>query len=120
MGAAILIDLPWPKAALSPNARVHYMAKHRATKAYRQACALEALSQGLRKLSRNKIEAIVTFYPPAGHRYDGDNLIARFKAGQDGLADVCGVDDSKWRVEYMMGDIERGGRVTVWIAPEDK
>jgi len=39
---------------------------------------------------------------------DLDNAIARLKAGIDGLADVLGVDDSRWVMTFAMADEVRG------------
>ena len=115
----MIINLPWPSAALSPNGRLSWMAKHTKTKRYRQTCGYHALSQGLGILDQKELKVQITFHPPHRYRYDTDNLIARFKAGQDGIVDVCGVDDADWEVTYKRGDVEPGGRVEVWLGIDD-
>lgn len=56
----------------------------------------------------------LTFTPPTRRRFDLDNLLARMKAGLDGLADVLGVDDSRWTLEISKAD-QVGGYVQVEI-----
>lgn len=103
------ITLPWPKRELSPNARVHYFAKARAVKAYRTGCGWEAKAQGLRRIEADSLQVIITFHPPDRRRRDRDNMITSLKAGCDGVADVLGVDDSKWVPTYHVGEpVKRG------------
>lgn len=87
----IVIDLPFPPAALSPNKREKWE-KIVAIKAYRNAVGQ------LAKSVRNQAPALfplkapvqmrVVFMLSDRRRRDADNLIARFKAGQDGLVDA--------------------------------
>lgn len=42
--------------------------------------------------------------------------MAAMKAGLDGLADVLGVDDSRWRTSYEMSP-DIGGMVKVEVLP---
>lgn len=46
----------------------------------------------------DQVLVTLTFCPPIKRHHDADNLIARFKAGQDGLADLIGIDDRHWRM----------------------
>lgn len=108
------VVLPWPSPALSPNARVHHMALFRAKKAYRHACGMQAIAQGARAIKAERIKVHITFYRPDRRAYDKDNLIARFKAGQDGLADVLKVDDSRWDVTHEIAK-DIGGMVRVEV-----
>ena len=48
----------------------------------------------------------VVFHPPARRRYDADNLMARMKAGIDGLRDAHAIPDDT-------ADVLRIGRVEV-------
>lgn len=49
---------------------------------------------------------------------DDQNLIAAMKSGLDGLADVLGVDDSKWHVTHDPYSTEViGGMVKVEVLP---
>jgi len=106
--------MPWPSTDLSPNARVHWAVLARSKKAYREACGWQAKAQGARRLSAERLEVTFTFYPPTKRRIDLDNCIARMKAGIDGIADVVGVDDSKWRMSFEIAP-HVGGMVKVTI-----
>lgn len=110
------ITLPWPSHALSPNARGSWRRKAQAVKAYRKACAEAAWQQGVNPTSGLQVD-MVTFCPPDARAYDDDNLIARFKAGRDGLADALGVDDKTFRPSYAMGAKTPGGAVRVTLSP---
>ena len=55
----------------------------------------------------------VTFHPPDARRRDLDNAVAAFKAGQDGLADAWGVDDSAFHFHYAFGASVKHGTVVV-------
>jgi crossover junction endodeoxyribonuclease RusA len=59
----------------------------------------------------------LTFYPPNRRARDADNCLAAMKSGLDGLADVLGVDDSKWRITFEMADTI-GGMVKVEVKNE--
>ena len=65
-------------------------------------------------MQADKLHLSLTFYAPTRRAYDLDNALARMKAGLDGLADVLGVDDSKWSLSIARGDTT-GGSVTVVI-----
>lgn len=106
--------MPWPPADLSPNARAHWAVLARAKKKYREECGWHARSQGARRMSAERLDVTFTFYPPTKRRIDLDNCIARMKAGIDGIADVVGVDDSKWRMSFEIAP-HVGGMVKVTI-----
>lgn len=108
------IVLPWPPKALSPNARQHWAALANAKRAYRRACAWQAAEQGVRHTPAEKIAMSLVFVPPDRRRRDWDNLIASMKAGLDGLADVLGVDDSRFRITSELAE-GPGGFVRVGI-----
>ena len=110
----IVFNLPWPPSALSPNGRLHWSKLAKAKKSYRAACANTAISQGGRKLTADALAVRVTFVPPDRRARDTDNMIASVKAGLDGLADVLGVDDSKWQLTISRTD-EVGGMVKVEV-----
>lgn len=116
----LTVNLPWPPSALSPNARHgHWGQLARAKAQYRRACAFVALAQGARSLkgSCERLSVHLTFVPPNRHHRDDDNLIAAMKSGLDGLADVLGVDDSKWHVTHDPVSVaEIGGFVRVAVA----
>lgn len=87
------ITLPWPPVELNPNSRVHYQALARAKKAYRSACGWCVKEQGAPSDLPIPLPITLEFYPPDRRSYDQDNLLARFKAGMDGLADGLKIDD---------------------------
>lgn len=107
------VTLPWPPNDLSPNARVHFMARARVAKEYRRSCAWLAKKSALTRVECESLQVIITFHPPSKRRRDLDNCVAAFKAGADGLADILGVDDSKWLPEYRMDEPVKGGLVVV-------
>jgi len=91
----ILLSLP-PKA-LSPNARVHYMARAKSAKLYREAGAWEAVSAMRRAKIRPPKAKKATVRYTAVHkvrrRRDHDNLIASMKPALDGLVDSGLLED---------------------------
>ena len=98
----IVIDLPWPPKELSPNARVHRMAKARAARTYRQDCGwatVEALG-GIHRCPRvtgEALELIAEFRMPDKRWRDADNLLAMIKSGIDGVCDATGINDRAFR-----------------------
>lgn len=110
------LTLPWPPTTLSPNTRQHWSKLASAKKAYRHACAIVARSQGARRLEVERLHLTLTFLPPTRRAYDLDNLLARMKSGLDGLADVLGVDDSRWSLTIQKGD-DVAGVVNVEVLP---
>lgn len=108
------ITLPWPPKELSPNARKHFMAAYKAKKAYRKTCAWQAVEQGATKLDAERLHVHFEFHKPTRRAMDLDNAMARMKSGIDGLADVLGVDDSKWTMSMSFAETVGGFvRVTV-------
>ncbi|RWR28820.1 endodeoxyribonuclease RusA [Sinirhodobacter populi] len=110
------ITLPFPYNGLSPNDRhKHWSEKARAVKRYRRDCAAFAMERGAHKLS-GPFRLSVTFCPKSrGPLPDMDNLVASFKAGQDGLADVLHVNDRDLAVTYAIGERCKDGGVIVDI-----
>ncbi|SDU74742.1 RusA family crossover junction endodeoxyribonuclease [Pseudomonas mediterranea] len=108
------MTLPWPPKELSPNARVHWRQKHKHAKAYRRTCGLIALALDAPRLIGKKY-FWVTFCPPNRRSYDDDNLVARFKAGRDGIADGLGIDDRNFVTTINIGEPVPGGAVRVHI-----
>lgn len=108
------MTLPWPPKELSPNARVHWRQKHKHAKAYRRTCGLIVLALDASRLTGKKY-FWVTFCPPNRRSYDDDNLLARFKAGRDGIADGLGIDDKNFITTITIGNPVPGGAVRVHI-----
>lgn len=107
--------LPWPPKELSPNQRLHWSKVAKAKAAYRAACGWTAKEQGAQKIKADRLHVAFTFYPPNRQRRDLDGCISRMKAGIDGLADVLGVDDSKWSMAFELST-EIGGMVRVEVS----
>jgi crossover junction endodeoxyribonuclease RusA len=110
------ITLPWPPPILSPNARTHYIALSKAKKAYRQACGWCVKEQGAPADLPIPLPIQIDFYPPDRRSYDRDNLLARFKAGLDGLADGLKIDDKHFIPTIRLMQ-EIGGMVKVTLGP---
>jgi crossover junction endodeoxyribonuclease RusA len=111
------LTLPWPPSDLSPNARTHWARLAKAKRDYRSACAWTARGQGAVRLDADRLHLTLEFVPPNRRAYDLDNCLARMKSGLDGLADVLGVDDSRWTLTICKAPAgEIGGLVRVGIA----
>jgi len=129
----IEITLGWPPPELSPNARVHWAKLASIKKTYRLACAAQTREQGA-KLNRTKKPIIpglpacgfvfapvlleLEFYKPNRRAMDRDNLLARMKAGLDGVCDALGVDDRIFSVVTIRVSDDIGGFVKVRLFEE--
>lgn len=109
------IELPWPPAALSPNARSRsHWPKTRAL-AKAKAWAWIA-AQGTKAPAGDTIPLLLTFYPPQRRTRDKDNLMASAKPYLDGIAAAWGVDDSTFDPRVQIGEPVKGGKVVVTLA----
>jgi crossover junction endodeoxyribonuclease RusA len=115
MQAVTRIVLPWPPTGLSPNARNHWAKVAKLKKVYREECAWQAKAQGAKPIKADKLHLTLTFHAPTKRAYDLDNALARMKSGLDGLADVLGVDDSRWALTIQKAETI-GGHVVVEVA----
>ena len=118
----IELVLGWPPSNLSPNARLHWAKLARAKKQYRNACFSVSKEQ-LKKFNTDSIpEKLVlemTFIPPDRRSYDRDNLVARMKAGIDGLADALKINDKRFNTVISTMDTDYlGGFVRIRILQE--
>lgn len=111
------ITLPWPNRDLHPNSRVHWGRRARAAKKARHDAQWAAQAAGVRHIDAKGLEVTVTFHPPSNHRRDVDGLLSNVKSYLDGIADVCGVDDSKWSIKPLRGAVVKNGEVRVLIQP---
>ncbi len=68
-------------------------------------------------MNAKALHVTLTFYAPTRRSYDLDNALSSLKAGVDGLADVLGVDDSKWSLTIRKGGTV-GGYVHVVVEPK--
>lgn len=101
MAATLRIELSYPAAALSPNARVHHMALWRA----KRDAKIEATWATKAAIGRDKfaggenIPVTITAHPILGkERKDDDNMAASCKAALDGVAAALGVNDKHFRI----------------------
>lgn len=114
------IILPWPDKRLNPNSRVHWRVKAPVTAKARGDAKLatyEAMG-GLREVRSalhgdHKIGLTVTFYPPDRRHRDDDGMIGAFKAARDGIADALGVNDRRFRPQYVFAEPDKPGRIEV-------
>ena len=114
-----VIELPWPDRVLSPNARVHWAKKAKATKAARNDASWIAISSGVRTYDfagLNELNVTLVFIPPDNRARDTDGMISSVKAYCDGIADILGVDDSKWILSIRREKPRKPGFVRVEIS----
>jgi crossover junction endodeoxyribonuclease RusA len=110
-----MLTLPWPPAACSPNKRVHWSKKARATKRYRADCHLLAMQAGI-TAPAGELLVVMEFVPPDARRRDLDNLLAACKGLLDGIADALKVDDRCFVPQLRMStETIKGGQVRVRI-----
>lgn len=112
-GRTAHVDLPWPSRTLHPNERPHYMAKARATKAARASA--RAMAKPIGKIDADAVKVTCIFSPPPVKRNrDLDGLLSSCKAYFDGIADVIGIDDSRFQHQAPVWGIPRkGGNVCI-------
>jgi crossover junction endodeoxyribonuclease RusA len=116
---SVVIDIPMePPREVSPNARVHWRVKARATRGFREAAAWATLDavygEGVTdELFRNGVVMDAEIRWGRGRkRIDDDNAWASLKAARDGIAAVLHEDDARMtcgRLTQTRGD----GRVIV-------
>jgi len=112
------IEVPQlPPFSSSPNWRGFWPERHKAGKVYHGAvfyCCVDARNRGyLQGMSFPFIKARLdlTFVFPEQRRRDSDNLLARFKPGQDAIVDAgLVIDDDTEHLEI--------GKVDILVDPE--
>ena len=110
------ITLPWPDTILTPNARPHHMALHRAKKKARRDAFLICREAKVKQVDWAKVVLIETYHNPTGRvERDEDNAKGGLKAYRDGIADALGVDDKNFTSPYRIGEKRPGGAVVVQI-----
>lgn len=106
-----MLVLPYPPFKLNPNgSHGHWASKHKAFQRYKSNCYY------LAKQVEPMISMKITFHPSCNRpNRNIDNAIAAFKAGQDGMADAWGVDDSEFEILYSrkFGEIIKNGAVII-------
>lgn len=116
---ALELVLPWPSKDLSPNARVHFRVKARATKHARQTAVVLAHEAGWRalQLPPGKLHLWIDCYQAPGKKLpDDDNMTGRCKPYRDGIAQLIGINDGRFQAHLLVHDERRpGGQVVVRI-----
>lgn len=110
----MIVALPWPRHALSQNARASRGAVIKATKLDRRDAFYLCKEAGFVKLSADRATVRVTFSKP-NPRIDDQNAIGWCKAQMDGVADAIGVDDNHWDVTWAFSGATKPGAVLVEI-----
>lgn len=117
------IELPWPDRALHPNARVHWAVKARATKTARRSAATIAWAQGWHRIAwpDGDLEVRIDAWPPNRRAHDRDGIQSALKPALDGVADIMGVNDSRFIPRLTRhDDVVPGGRILIEIVPMAK
>lgn len=113
----MVIELPWPPSRLRPNAshQGNYHAKASAARKYRADCMIVARPQarGWNGAPDGPIMLDMHFHAPDKRRRDLDNLLAMTKQGIDAIAEILGIDDSRFEYTLRRGDTVKHGVVAV-------
>lgn len=116
---SVRIELPWPSAGLSPNARSRTF--HKRVRLTKLARADAVIASRAAKASLppcdGPLDVLITFHPPGAYRFDRDGLLSRMKPSLDGIAEHLGVDDFRFRPRIEMGAVQKGGNVIVEVTP---
>lgn len=118
----VRLELPWPPATLSPNGRTHWATKAKAVKAYRATCGFECAIQTRAVVRLDDSDAplrlVLVFVPPDRRHYDQDNLLARMKAGIDGVCVRLHVNDRRIRETIVsFAEPRKPGAVRLELGP---
>lgn len=104
------LTLPFPPAELFPNRKngKHWTSTNSAKVAAKND-AFYLTKQAAREWvePEGNIPLSILFIMPTAHHRDADNMLAAFKAQQDGVALALGVDDSRFKpvlVDWVQGD----------------
>lgn len=116
------ITVPLPNRGVLPNARRHWAAKSKLTKAQRRAAALSCLQllAGSKPPAWRKARAQVIAYFPTTRHPDPDNFMAGLKASFDGIADAGVIvnDRDLWPERPQFFKDKENPRVQITIIPE--
>lgn len=109
------IELPLPPKELSPNARVHWSVRARATREAIDQVFAAVLEQGGKPRSFDHATVTMTFVVPNKRRRDKQNLIGASKAYIDGLVGTVIKDDNWQSIEEIYPPIvyEKGKSMTI-------
>lgn len=113
----MIVELPWPPAALRPNASSPgaWRRKQTAAKAYKADCAILCRAS-LNRAGLERAHLTIRFCPPDRRRRDLDNMLGQIKQGLDAVSEAIGVDDSRFGLTLVRGEPVKGGAVFVQVA----
>ena len=109
------IILPWPPKELSPNARLHWAEKAKLVKIWRKVGWTETNISGVKITGTGMIDLHITFNPPDKRRRDMDNMLSSAKSLLDGVADALGVNDGRFQLHLLVGEVVKKGRIVIDI-----
>jgi len=114
---ADMIELPFPPSELYPNKteRQHHMVTHRAKKKYKDICKWMLVGKKPALPESGPIYMTITMHPPDKRNRDKDGVIGACKYLQDSIAEMWGVNDSRFDPQYHWGDVVKGGKITVKV-----
>ena len=103
------VTLPWPNKRLSANwvKSVHWAKRAEMTHKARIAAAWETKAQGVKRMKADSLNVTITLHPPDARNRDFPNWQYACKAMIDGIADAAGIDDGKWKITWVDGEIRR-------------
>lgn len=110
------IELPLPAKELSPNARVHWQVRAKATREAKEQVIATVLSQRPRGTPLTSATVTVTFVVGDRRRRDLGNYISSAKSYLDGLIDAGIIWDDSWETiteVYPPIRYEKGVRCTI-------
>ena len=114
-GAAVRVELPWPHRDLHPNSRCHWAVKAKRAKKSRQESAWLAVAAGIEPMEADGLLVTAIFTPPDSRHRDLDGMLSAMKPAFDGLADLIGIDDSKWQIALRREPPKKPGSVRIEI-----
>lgn len=118
------ILLPWPPRELHPNGRAHWAVKARHAKKQRADATLLARQAGYDKIEwppEGRLCVWLTGYAADHRRRDEDGMLSSCKWALDAIAEVMGVDDSRFVPRPFISEITRKPpvvRIVVTVMPE--
>ena len=119
----LTITLPWPNAALSPNARDRWGQIRAKKSAKNYAWGMTKAAMGPLGITYQSwsgpTHVTLTFHPAIDRARDLDNLIASHKAALDGIASALGVDDTTFSLSACIGEKRKPAEVVVSLVPSE-
>lgn len=112
--ASILVELPFPPAALSGHNNSAWYTKSAIVAKHRKWAAMATLAAAARVTGPGDIRISATFYPP-DRRGDRVNFPNRLKPYWDGIADALGVNDNRFLPSYHFAEPVENARVVFAI-----